>query len=211
MTLPAPRSVRVWKYTCGSLLLLFCVAVLRSAWVSEDAYITFRTVQNLFEGHGLRWNVSERTQTYTHPLWMFVIAGCRALSGEYFFSVIAISILFSLGAVGVLLTRVATSVPAAVLAGLALITSKSFVDYSTSGLESPLLHKRIEGLELQPKEVEGYIDGAILLVGLELAPSTYVQPPPPGGDNLFRFILVHPIEHRFLEQRAKVLLTQARQ
>ena len=44
---------------------IFLVVLVRSAWVSEDAYITLRTVDNFVNGYGLRWNVSERVQTYT--------------------------------------------------------------------------------------------------------------------------------------------------
>src|SRR6187402_2076752 len=55
---------------------LFCLAcfyyVLRYAWVAEDAYITFRVVDNFTHGYGLRWNVAERVQVYTHPLWLLL-------------------------------------------------------------------------------------------------------------------------------------------
>ncbi len=45
---------------------------LRNAWVAEDAFITYRTIDNLLHGFGLRWNVTERVQTFTHPLWLFL-------------------------------------------------------------------------------------------------------------------------------------------
>jgi len=35
-----------------------------------------RTVRNLVEGEGLRWNLHERVQGFTHPLWMFLLAFC---------------------------------------------------------------------------------------------------------------------------------------
>jgi arabinofuranosyltransferase len=55
--------------------LLVCALVLfRHAWVSDDAFITLRTVRNLLQGDGLRWNLNERVQGYTHPLWMFLLA-----------------------------------------------------------------------------------------------------------------------------------------
>src|ERR1044072_5834284 len=61
---------------------VFFVILFRTAWVSDDAFITFRTVDNLLNGYGLRWNVVERVQSYTHPLWMFAIAAGHWITGE---------------------------------------------------------------------------------------------------------------------------------
>ncbi len=121
-------------------LLLFAALVVKDAWVSEDAYITFRTIDNWRAGYGLRWNVAERVQTYTHPLWMLVVAGATVLTGEYLLTTIVLSILVSLAAVGLLLGRVAVGAASAALGILILALSKAFVDYSTSGLENPLTH-----------------------------------------------------------------------
>ena len=52
--------------------------LVRTAWLSDDAYITFRTVDNALNGYGLRWNVADRVQSYTHPLWMFVMTAAQA-------------------------------------------------------------------------------------------------------------------------------------
>ena len=56
------------------LALLFRVVLLRSAWITEDAYITLRTVDNFINGYGLTWNIAERVQVYTHPLWMLALS-----------------------------------------------------------------------------------------------------------------------------------------
>ena len=48
--------------------------VLSQAWVSDDAFITFRVIDNFVNGYGLRWNVDERVEVYTHPLWMLLLA-----------------------------------------------------------------------------------------------------------------------------------------
>jgi len=54
----------------------FFVAVIAqtvvTSWVDEDAFITFRVVDNFVNGFGLRWNIIERVQAYTNPLWMFL-------------------------------------------------------------------------------------------------------------------------------------------
>lgn len=119
---------------------LFAVVVFRSAWIHDDAFITFRTVDNFTHGYGLRWNPVERVQTYTHPLWMFVVSACYVVTQEVFLTVIALSLVLSVGTVLLIAFGAARSPAAACLAVVVLTLSKAFVDYSTSGLENPLTH-----------------------------------------------------------------------
>jgi arabinofuranosyltransferase len=119
---------------------LFTLVVFRNAWLNDDAYITFRTVDNFIRGDGLTWNPAERVQAYTHPLWMFALSLAYLFTHEAFFTSLALSMALSLAAVLLIGLRIAPSTPAA-LAGIAiLIGSKAYVDYSTSGLENPLTH-----------------------------------------------------------------------
>ncbi len=122
------------------LVALFAAFVLRAAWVSDDAYITFRTVENLARGLGPVWNPGERVQAFTHPLWMLLLAAGRLVTGELYFTSLALSLVGSTLAVYLVATRVATSPQGAALALVFLALSKAFVDYSTSGLEGPLAH-----------------------------------------------------------------------
>ena len=120
--------------------VVFTVVLLRTAWLCDDAYINFRTIDNFLHGYGLRWNVGERVQTYTDPLWVLLVTVCSAMTGEFYYTVIFLSFTLSLAAVIVYARFVAIHDIAAV-AGLALLVcSKSFVDYSSSGLENPLTH-----------------------------------------------------------------------
>ncbi|MBN2002583.1 MAG: hypothetical protein JXA21_04435 [Anaerolineae bacterium] len=117
----------------------FAAVAVRNAWLSDDAYITFRTVDNFVNGYGLTWNVAERVQTYTHPLWMLLLSGAYALTHEIFFTSLALSILISLATVA----WVALAARAPLWGGLGVLIltlSKAFTDYSTSGLENPLSH-----------------------------------------------------------------------
>ncbi|MCX6552082.1 MAG: hypothetical protein NTY02_13965, partial [Acidobacteria bacterium] len=66
------------------VLVVFAWIFLANSWVGDDAYITFRVSDNLIHGYGLRWNVAERVQAYTNPLWMFVMAGGAAVTGEFY-------------------------------------------------------------------------------------------------------------------------------
>ena len=56
------------------LLVVFVYVWLVNAWICDDAYITFRTVDNFINGYGLTWNPGERVQAYTHPLCMFIVS-----------------------------------------------------------------------------------------------------------------------------------------
>jgi arabinofuranosyltransferase len=134
-----------WSGWAGSLpvlafLSLFVVVVIRRAWICDDAYITFRTVENFINGYRLVWNIGERVQVYTHPLWMFLLSFVYFFTHEIYFTVLAVSIVVSVAAVIVLSKKVALSDAAAAFGIFLLVFSKAFVDFSTSGLENGLSH-----------------------------------------------------------------------
>jgi arabinofuranosyltransferase len=122
------------------LALLVLVSVVRCAWVCDDAFITLRSVDNLVHGYGPTWNVAERVQAFTHPLWMLVLAPVYALTREPYYTLLALSFLATAGTLWLLVRGVAASAAGAGLALAVLVSSKAFVDYSTSGLENPLTH-----------------------------------------------------------------------
>lgn len=122
------------------LLIAFALIALRHGWIIDDAYITVRTVDNFFAGHGLVWNVGERVQAYTHPLWMMLLCAVYAITDEFFFSLIVLGVTLSTLALALVGFRLARNE----WIGLALVVlatlSHAFVDYSTAGLENPLTH-----------------------------------------------------------------------
>src|SRR5580693_1139146 len=67
--------------------------------ITADAYVTFRVVDNFVHGYGLRWNIGERVQVYTHPLWMLLHIPFYALGINIFYITVAISAACTLGAV----------------------------------------------------------------------------------------------------------------
>ena len=121
------------------LIVVFLIVLIRTAWISDDAYITFRTVENLLNGYGPRWNVAERVQSYTHPLWMMLVVLGHIGTGEPYYATLAISALLTLSALASIVV-IADSPVAAMLGLTLLLLSKAFLDYSTSGLENPLTH-----------------------------------------------------------------------
>jgi arabinofuranosyltransferase len=133
----AARSILPVPLLVAGLAVL-AVVIVRNAWVAEDAYITFRTIDNFMHGYGLRWNVDERVQTYTHPLWMLLIAVLYRFTAEPYYTSLALSIVLSLATAVIIVNVIATDRHAASLVIAALIFSKAFIDYATSGLENPL-------------------------------------------------------------------------
>lgn len=122
----------------GIVVLLF--AVMTRAWVEEDAFITFRVVDNVLNGHGLRWNIDERVQVYTNPLWLLVHIPVQAIVGNIIVSTILVS-LACVVAVLVLVVRRGQDDPwrtaALIVAPMAL--SRTQVYFLTSGLEYAML------------------------------------------------------------------------
>ena len=122
------------------IVSILAVVLIRTAWVCDDSYITFRTVDNFVHGYGMRWNIDERVQSFTHPLWMFLMSAAYGLTGEPYFTSIALSIALTLLTVVLLGWRVASAPGRMTVAALTLLYSRAFVDYSTSGLENALSH-----------------------------------------------------------------------
>lgn len=123
----------------AALLALFAVVLVRTAWLSDDAFLSFRCADNLVHGYGLRWNVAERVQVFSNPLWTFAIAALLAVTREIWATALIFSSLLSMAAV-VLLGMFSGWSWAGLVGALALVVSRAFTDYSTSGLENPLLH-----------------------------------------------------------------------
>jgi arabinofuranosyltransferase len=122
-----------------SILILICgIIVIRNAWVCDDAYIAFRTVDNFVHGHGLTWNTDERVQGFTNPLWVFLMSAFLLFTGELYYTSIFASLALTLLAVWITAFGVGKSASGSALAITILVFSKAFIDYSTSGLENPL-------------------------------------------------------------------------
>lgn len=131
---PAPDTFRALELP---LLIFFSVLVLRSAWICDDARITLRVVQNLLNGDGLVWNIGQRVQVYTHPLWMATLIPAVWLTGDTYLTPMALNLIAAAGSVAILLKRIGHQ-GWNLIAALVLCFSVAFVDYATSGLENAL-------------------------------------------------------------------------
>jgi len=164
-----PRKNRNKKSLLALPLTFFLFIIVKDAWLSDDAYITFRVIDNFLHGYGLTWNTDERVQTYTHPLWMFCLSLVSFCAHEFYYSSLVLSITVSLIAVAVFSVYLARSALLATLGIMALAASKSFVDFSTSGLENPLTYLLIVIFMLvfyHGQRKEHYVFWLALIAGL---------------------------------------------
>ena len=100
-------------------VLVYVWLLIETAWISDDAYITFRSVENFIHGYGLVHNLGERVQVFTHPFWFFVMSGFNYVTqrigmlnawAQMYYVNLFLSVLLSIGTVlllvfGVLLLR----------------------------------------------------------------------------------------------------------
>lgn len=126
------------KTTIYLLLVAIFVAVFfKTAWVCDDAYINFRSLEQLHTGNGPIWNPHERVQAYTSPLWYWLLAALSFVINDYFICMLLVSfVLFILIAYHV--GRLTDSRLALSVIMLLALGSRTFYDFSTSGLESIL-------------------------------------------------------------------------
>ncbi len=124
----------------AALAVLLAVLVIASrAWMCDDAFITVRATQNLFGGRFFAYNGDERVQAFTNPLWALTLLLPVGLLQAPFWGPVLTAIGVS-GLALALLLRISRGGGIASMAIVALCFSKSFVDFSTSGLENPLTH-----------------------------------------------------------------------
>ncbi len=63
-------------------LAIGIVSAFSLRWVCDDAFITFRYIENFLNGNGLVYNVGERVEGYTHFLWLMIVAAFQWLGAN---------------------------------------------------------------------------------------------------------------------------------
>jgi arabinofuranosyltransferase len=121
-----------------AVIAVFSWLVIRDAWLCDDAFITLRVVDNFHNGFGLRWNVVERVQVFTHPLWCLTLLVVTGAFGKLAMTTLWFSIFVSIAAFVLVVPRPGRHNSDLVLLALMIPASKAVVQYSTSGLEGPL-------------------------------------------------------------------------
>ncbi|MEO8499662.1 MAG: hypothetical protein ABI565_02015 [Vicinamibacteria bacterium] len=104
-------------------------------WVADDAYITFRHVLQFLAGNGLTYNTIERVEGFTHPLWAVLLCFFGWLGAP----LSGVAVTMDLLCATALLVGIARSEREhGPLAMAILVSCSGFVDFATSGLETPM-------------------------------------------------------------------------
>ena len=124
------------------ILITFVITIIvfmKNAWVSDDAYILFRSLEQLVAGNGPVYNLHNRVQVFTSPLWYFVLAIVRIFSNDFYLNVIVVSSILLISTVFVL-KAIFKNDSILLLSILLLSASTAFFDYTSSGLENILAY-----------------------------------------------------------------------
>lgn len=120
-------------------MLWLAYRVISLAWVTDDAYITFRVIDNIVHGYGAVWNIGDRVQSFTHPLWMLLHVPFYALFGNIYLTTLVISFTCFALAVYVTMRNSGKSLfECALCFVLPLSLFLPVVVFATSGLENVL-------------------------------------------------------------------------
>lgn len=120
-------------------LALYGFVFFKNAWVSDDAYILFRGLDQLLSGHGPRWNPHERVQVFTCPLWYWLLAGMGWLHRNHYLNSIILSAICNLLLLWNL-QKILKDARLWLLAVVMLVCSQAYFDFTSSGLENPLVY-----------------------------------------------------------------------
>ena len=115
--------------------------VILMAWIGDDAQLTFRQIWNFINGDGITYNIGERVQSFTHPLWFLVLSLITFFTSELYLTSLVTSITQSLVAVYIILYIEYKNNKSKQLIFSPiyfLVFSFAFMDYTTSGLENSL-------------------------------------------------------------------------
>ncbi len=155
-------------------------------WNADDAFINFRVVDQLVHGNGPVFNLGERVEAYTSPLWLIVLAVPSAIVGANHVEWIAVGLGLASSVAGLAAATYAAALlnggGAGVMLPLGALTFAVLPpawDFATSGLETGLgfawlglcflglvlMHSRERWREARLRDLEP-LDGVALLAGL---------------------------------------------
>ena len=133
------RLERLSRWQDPLLVALLLFTWLKIAWAADDAYIYFRSVEMWYAGYGPVYNPGWRVQAFTSPLWYVLLLWARAWISDLYLAAQMLSLALS-GLLWWLLRRWAHRPALRWLTGLALMSSIGFFDFTSSGLETPLVY-----------------------------------------------------------------------
>ena len=124
-----------------ALIALHVLHVLRYNFISDDAFISLRYAANLLAGHGLVFNIGERVEGFTSPLWTLLLAGFGACGFDLLEAARALGLLCSVLTLPItywLARQCGATPPTALIAPALLAFNGSFACWAASGMETAL-------------------------------------------------------------------------
>ncbi|MCA9698524.1 MAG: hypothetical protein KC431_13430, partial [Myxococcales bacterium] len=122
-------------------VVLLLPSVLRERWLTDDALISFRYVDNFLAGAGLVFNIGERLEAFSSPLMLFILALFQQLgvSPTWTSQILGITAtIVELALIFVVLRPYGRVPMAAILAGLLFVDDRIVWVWATGGLETSL-------------------------------------------------------------------------
>ncbi len=124
----------------ASVLLLLVMARALGGYLTDDTYIFLRYARNIAEGNGAVFNLGERVEGFTSPLWTFLLAGLAPLCSDLETLVEVLSLACGGGVVVLLLTALRRQTGSlsrgdAVVLGLGLAGGPALALWSASGMD----------------------------------------------------------------------------
>ena len=114
----------------------FALVCLRLAWLSDDGAITARIIVNTLTGYGPNFNITERAQAFTHPLWYLVNTAVSAVTNDVVLTMMLVGLAASFAALYLVLRNRHWAVCAVVT--IVISSTYAMTEYAVSGLENPL-------------------------------------------------------------------------
>jgi arabinofuranosyltransferase len=137
-----PEDKKLTNYILIVLNIVLLLRIISYAWVTDDAFITFRSVINFVQGYGPIYNIGERVQSFTHPLWFFLLSFGGLMKINLYYWAITLGIILSCGLLWIFykIYKKTNNASSYVVILVALIFSESFLSFQTSGLENSLIN-----------------------------------------------------------------------
>ena len=175
-----------------AVFLLLMHTYLFRNYITDDAFISFRYLENLMKGNGLVYNVGEKVWGYTNFLWIMVLFPFTELHIDPLLQARVISVscnILTLCLVLIGFRQITIGTPSNILGALLLVSYGPFVLQSMSGLETSFFTFLVLlGLFLYKSAINTKNQGLYYWVGMIMALAALTRP---EGIFIFCVLLIH--------------------
>ena len=145
-------GVAAWRPGTGPIAYIgitaYFITLAKCAWLSDDYFITLRQVEQLLAGHGIRFNLYERSFLSTSVAYFFILLPLRLATSDPFVMYAVFALACNATLLWLLWVLAQRNVWVWLLGLGLLFASKAHFDYSWFGQENPLGHALAAALAL---------------------------------------------------------------